>query len=116
MKRVSWKQLPRGLDRAIARIAHVANVNTILGGASALIMAKRAESMDLPNASALHDAVADVYSASLGYVPDHLAVWECPECGQCRLGNEAASQCCAPCDDWENDMDDADTSHDGILA
>lgn len=113
MKRVSWKRLPHGLNRAIARIAHIANVNTILGGASALVKARRAESMGLPHAGELLEAVSDVYSRSSGSVPDHLAVWECDGCGCVHFGREAAETCCAPCDDLP---DDFDNSHDGILA
>ena len=98
MKTGSWRNL-QGADRAIARIAHIANVNTVLGGASALVKAERAMAMGLPHASDMLDAVSDVYSRSSGHVPGHLAVVECPECGQWHLGEEAAANCCAPCDD-----------------
>jgi len=95
----TWRNLPKGsADRAVARIARIANTNTILGGASAMVMANRASAMGLPNADRLADAVSEVYGRSLGRVPDSLAVVQCWECGQWYLGADAAAECCANLD------------------
>jgi hypothetical protein len=99
-RRVSWKLLPVGSrERAIARIAHIANVNTILGGASALVLVKRAYAMHLPSADDLADAVDATYSASTGRPSPEHSAHECGECGQIHLGESAALACCCDCDD-----------------
>ena len=100
MTRGTYHNLPMGsADRAVAKIANIANVNTVLGGASAMVKADRAVAMGLPNADRLSDAVSEVYGRSSGRVPDDLAVCACPECGQWHLGADAAAECCAPSDD-----------------
>ena len=100
LTRASWKQLPKGsTDRAIAKIAHIANGNTWHGGVSAMVKADRARAMGLPSARDLQSAVADVYSTSSGKTPDHLTPFECPECGSVHLGRDAASECCAMSDE-----------------
>lgn len=97
-KRVHWDRLPKGsTERAIARIAHVANINTHLGGCSALVKAKRAESMGLPHAYEMRDAVDETYARSSGHASAEHSAWECNECGQVHLGIAAASECCAEC-------------------
>ena len=94
--RTSWKRLPRGSsERAIAKLAHIANVNTVQGGASALVKANRALAMGLPHADEMADAVDATYSASTGKPSPAHSAWECRECGSVHLGQEAADECCA---------------------
>ena len=95
LKRGSWNNLPQGVDRMLAKIATMANNDTWGGGCNALMIADRALALGLPHAREMRDAVSLVYSTSSGRVPDGLAVWECPECGQWHLGDEAAASCCA---------------------
>ena len=96
LKRGNYDNLEHGTtDRMIARIAARANSDTINGGARALVLVKRAESMGLPNADAMRDAVNATYCASLGRVPSDYAVCQCVECGQWHLGEDKAAACCA---------------------
>ena len=106
MKRGTFHNLERGTtDRMLARLAWRANGDTIMGGASALVLAKRAKSLGLPSAGEMRDAVDSTYRASLGRVPAAWAVVECPECGQWYLGEDKAAACCA---DNGEDIDDGD--------
>lgn len=84
-------------QRAIAKIAVRANNNTVLGGFSAAIIAKRMQSMGLPSANDCMDAVSLTYSQSSGNVPDQYAAYQCGECGQVHLGIEPANMCCGDC-------------------
>ena len=80
-------------DRTTAHFAAAARRDTIFGGATALVLAKRLQRMN-PRSDALN-VVHDVYSASTGkHHCDHEA-WECPECGSVHLGKESAFKCCA---------------------
>ena len=98
-KTESWKELPKGtIERAVARIAQIANCNTIMGGCSAMRMADRAERMGLPNAGELQDAVSATYSASTGSPSPAHRAWSCGECGCVHLGREAAEECCGECE------------------
>ena len=100
---VHWSKLPKGSrERAIARIAHRANADTIFGGASALVLANRAESMGLASADDMRDAVSETYSRSSGRPAATYSAWECSECGQIHLGRTAAESCCT----WEDDCDE----------
>ena len=92
----------------IARIAARANSDTIWGGARALTITRRAESMGLPSAGDMAATVSDVYGASLGRVPGQYAVTECPECGQWHLGEDRAAECCAAVDDDSDDETSVD--------
>lgn len=107
--RLHWDSLPKGSpERAIARIAHIANVNTILGGASALTKAKRAIAMNLPHAYEMADAVDQTYAASTGRTPDEYTACECPECGSIHLGADNALLCCCTdecADDYDSSFD-----------
>ncbi len=96
LKRGTPNNLERGsVDRMIARIAARANLDTIHGGARALVLARRAELMGLPSAGDMLGAVSEVYSMSSGRVPGSLAVVQCFECGQWYLGEERAAACCS---------------------
>ena len=90
-----YDELPLGsAERAIARLAEQANLDTWAGGSHALVLAERAIAMGLPHAQELMDAVSATYAASSGKPsPDHTA-WECAECGQVYLGREEADNCC----------------------
>jgi hypothetical protein len=91
LKPARWDSLYLPSERAHARIAAFARRDTIWGGARALVLAKRGRLKTVP----FDEIVGDVYSASTG---NHHAVheaWECPECGQACLGQDAAYSCCA---------------------
>lgn len=87
-------------DRACARLAHVATCDTILGGTSALVKAKRLERMHcrFPALS----VVQDVYSRSTGRQSLVFGAWECGECGETYVGRETANACCQE-DDYQED-------------
>lgn len=79
--------------RSLAHMAALAWHDVQFGGARALVMARRLESMgsDLD-----YDAVvSDAYTSSDG-VSRRFAAFECDECGQTHGGVEAASDCCDP--------------------
>ena len=80
--------------RTLATLAAQARIDTLYGGAKALVIAERLERMGtrLP---AL-EVVSSVYSASTGKHSEQWEAWECLECGAVHLGSEAAMQCCAP--------------------
>lgn len=82
-------------ERAVARLAQKARLDTIDGGASALVLAQRADHMGWHSCgrSAL-EVVSIVYSASTGRHHTDLEAWECPECGNACLGMDAAMACC----------------------
>ena len=79
-------------DRDIARLAYRATCNTVFGGASALVLAKRMDALGC-QIDAL-SIVSAVYSASTGSVLSQYRVCICPECGQTLLGEGAALNCC----------------------
>ncbi len=92
-------------DRAIARIARLARLDVIHGGAKALVLAERAERMRLPLAHKLRDAVDLVYGVSSYHLPAELDVWECTECGTSYVGFRNAEDCCLD-QDWSYDEED----------
>ena len=71
----------------IAKLAQIARLDTINGGARALVIAK-----EKPELAYI---VSDVYSLSTGKHSENFEAWECPECGCAHLGKEAAFSCCA---------------------
>ena len=79
-------------ERDIARLAYRATCNTVFGGASALVLAKRMDAMGCKIDA--QSIVSDVYSASTGTVLSQYRVCICPECGQTLLGEDAALNCC----------------------
>jgi hypothetical protein len=84
-------------DRAVARLAARARRDTVWGGASAMVLACRADALGVQFSA--RSIVADVYSASTGkHHPEHEA-WHCPECDSVHLGKDAALQCCQLTDD-----------------
>jgi len=97
MKPADPKQMANREERACARLEIRARNNTVLGGCSALILAKRAERLGVRFPA--REVVADVYSASTGKRSPIWGAWECPECGAAHLGTDAALQCCAPSND-----------------
>lgn len=103
-KPAHYSDLPKGTpERAVYRLARIAVGNTIMGGCSALVIAKRAHAMGLPMAGEFDAAVSDVYASSSGRVPDHLQPWECGECGTIHLDADAAQECCGECDIDDDD-------------
>lgn len=98
MKTASYTELT-GEDRLVARIERIATGNTIFGGASALVIAKRLVRM---GGTDLRHVVSGVYSASTGKAHPEYAAFKCLECGCAHLGQQAALECCQPKDDDEN--------------
>ena len=81
-------------DRVIAKLAKIATNDTVFGGAKALVLAKRLDSIGSQiDAECI---VGDVYSASIGRVLPQYNPCFCPECGQAVLGEIAALNCCLP--------------------
>lgn len=93
----NWRELPRD-ERIIAHIERIARGNTIMGGASAMVIARRLRAM---GGTDLGYVVADVYSASSGRTHQNHGAWECPECGCTHLGQDAAFACCQENDETE---------------
>jgi rubrerythrin len=92
---ISWKRLPQGdCRRAIARIAHIANINTWMGGTSAAIKAGRALRMGLPHSIEMNNAVTETYALSNGKPHPSYTLYQCNECGTIHLGIEDATECC----------------------
>ena len=85
-----------GENQKIARLAGLARLDTIHGGAAALVLAEKTPSLAW--------VVSQVYSESTGRHSKTLEAWECPECGNAHLGQDAAFQCCQPNPDesWED--------------
>lgn len=103
MKPAHYTTLENHDERTVAHLAARARSNTIFGGVSALMIAKRAVRMGSKNA--LVSVVSDVYSSSTGkHHHDHEA-WECKECGQSYLGQDAAGKCCAEQAVWQTGWD-----------
>ncbi len=105
LKQVSCALL-HGPERAISKLALLARGDCIHGGASALTLADRLtfgklrfedKQYQQPDVS-YHDIVSAAYASSTGEVTQYLP-YECPECGQARLGETAALECCANIDD-----------------
>ena len=95
----SAKQLYDRGERAIARMARMARMDTINGGARALVIAKRLEAMG--SRQDYGEVVSWVYRHS-NYSCGPYGVYECPECGSAHLGTEAAYACCAMAEDCED--------------
>jgi len=90
MKPGNWRELT-GEDRLVARMERIATANTIIGGASALVLSKRLKKM---GGTDLTGVVADVYSASTGSMHRQHGAWKCPDCGTTCLGIGNAYQHC----------------------
>lgn len=98
LKVVSPNLLSNRYDRACAKLAKIALNDTITGNARALILSKRLQRIDSDIPA--NDIVSDVYSLSNWTCGAHWSAFECPECGQACLGQEAALACCAQ-DDFQ---------------
>ena len=92
LKETNPNNLTNRNERASARLARIARGNTYFGGASALVIAKRANKKLFP----AEEIVADVYAGS----ESKWMAYECPECGQAHLGEESAIGCCALMEEW----------------
>jgi len=86
----SWRELAEPSERACARLARRAVLDTLFGGCRALNLADRCKHKQFP----AFDIVSHVYSCSTGQHDFVWEAWSCPECGQVRLGQEAAYRCC----------------------
>lgn len=97
LKTTSWRKLGDRNDRACAKLALRARMDTINGGATAMVWARRLNGMGstLP----ADEIVGDVYSASNYTCTDRWSVFECPECGSAHLGSESAFKCCSQSED-----------------
>lgn len=86
---VSWRRLTDRNERAQAKLAMIARGDCWHGGARAMVLARR-----LQNAQFDADAiVSQAYGSSTGTASDYLA-YLCPECGNARLGQTDALNCC----------------------
>jgi rubrerythrin len=87
----------RSPERNTVTLANRATADTIFGGVSALVLAKRADKLGVQfaEASSAHEIVADVYSRSTGKRSVRFGAWECPECGSVHVGQDNALKCCA---------------------
>ena len=95
IKPAHWSDLPKGDEyQPIYRLARIAVGDTIMGGCSALTIAKRAQAMGLPRAGEMLAAVGDVYASSTGKAPGHLHPWQCTECGRVYALEDEAIDCC----------------------
>lgn len=95
IKPTVYSNLPKQDDNyPVFHLAQIAVEDTILGGARALVLARRAQRIGLPKAQDFLAAVSDVYGSSTGRVPEHLHPWECGECGQVYAASEDAGRCC----------------------
>jgi hypothetical protein len=97
LKETSPKNLTNRYERACARLARIARNNTVFGGASALLIAKRCKFKIFP----ADEIVSDVYRAS-NYSCGKWGAYECPECGQAHLGEDSALGCCA----WDEENEE----------
>lgn len=98
MKSAPYSRFPlRSPERNTARLARIATVDTIFGGARALVLAKACDRLGVQFVDAIKatDIVSDVYSRSTGKESVRFGAWQCPECGQSHVGQERAMQCCA---------------------
>ena len=91
-KPASYRRLHDRQDRAVAHMAAQARIDTLYGGAKAIVINKRIVKM---GGEDLDHVISDVYSASTGSRHRELEGWECPECGCAHLGQDAAYKCCA---------------------
>ena len=92
LKETNPNNLTNRNERASARLARIARGDTYFGGASALVIAKRANKKLFP----AEEIVADVYHGR----ESKWMAYECPECGQAHLGEESAIGCCAFAEEW----------------
>lgn len=92
MKEASFRRLINHDDKSIAHMAARARLDTIYGGALALVYAKRLESMG--SQLDLESVASEVYALSSGKWHKGLEAWACPQCGSAHLGQDQALTCC----------------------
>lgn len=92
LQTANYRSLYSHEDRTVAHFAARARGDTIMGGASALVLAKRLQRMN-PRTDAL-SVVSNVYSQSTGRWHPDFEAWKCPECDCAHLGKDAALNCC----------------------
>jgi hypothetical protein len=97
LKCVGFSRFAPSPERNTVRLADRATNDTIWGGVSALILAKKADKLGVAfvDGVSARDIVHDVYSRSTGRSSERFSAWECPECGQAHVGQESALQCCS---------------------
>jgi len=86
----AWDELETQHDRACARLAMIARLDTIIGSCKALMLSGRSGYKNFPSGQ----IVSDVYGASTGKHHPEWEAWECEECGYARLGKHEAAKCC----------------------
>jgi hypothetical protein len=113
-KAAHYSKLANRIARQTARLAHIATRDTIHGGASALILAKRADKLgaNFHDGVLAREIVSEVYSRSTGRTCERFGPFECVECGCVSLGLEMALACCANSKE-EVSLDCLDGSLDG---
>lgn len=104
-RRMQWHELADPTEQQIARLASIASTDCWHGGARALTLAERMPFVDaearywtLDKATA-KSVVSSVYTSNDGTSRQYMA-FACPECGNARLGIDAAYACCSdgePC-------------------
>ncbi len=101
LKEASPSRLFDRHDRAVAKLARIARVDTIHGGARALVLERRLIAMgsDVPDTG----VVSSVYGAS-NYSCGEFGAYECPECGTAHLGTERAYACCSQQEEEEMEL------------
>ena len=85
----SYKALYDAREKEIALTAYRARLDTLYGGARALVEAEESGDRELL------DVVKDVYAQSTGKPSYDWEAWECGECGCTYLGYEEAARCCS---------------------
>lgn len=110
LQQVAVDELENPSEQAIARLALLARADCIHGGASAMTVARRLmdneadeddEKFRQTNVPYV-EIISAAYTSFTGTAGEFLP-YECPECGQARLGITAATECCAENENWEGD-------------
>ncbi len=108
LKPLPAKSLACAHDRAIARLAMRARLDTWNGGTRALVLADRMSFKQVP----AEEIVAEVYAGGGGeFFP-----FACPECGQACLGERAALACCSFDDQETLEVEEEDMHYDRGLC
>jgi hypothetical protein len=94
------------IEFQVAIISNMARIDTVSGGAGAMVEAKRRDEDKSANPlpdwiGSWVDIVIDAYSRSSGKASPLYDAWECGECGSTYLGRDSAEHCCTE-DDAEN--------------
>ena len=104
LKTARPNQLTDKTERATAKLALKAMVDTYHGGCNALIIGKRLDRMGSKLDG--EKIVTDIYhDRDSEYIP-----YECPECGSVHLGADKAANCCNDIESSEDFYYDEDNS------